>query len=111
MGYCTRDNQGSAMKATYVELQETFLPTPESIEYGVRTVGREIFKDPVTDDGTKKSATGLLWVDKDVDGNYILFDKVTWEGESRGYLKTIYEDGKFYNQTTLTQIRERLKNA
>jgi nicotinamide phosphoribosyltransferase len=111
MGYCTRDNQGSAMKATYVELQETFLPTPESVEYGVRTVGREIFKDPVTDDGTKKSATGLLWVDKDVDGNYILFDKVTWEGESRGYLKTIYEDGKFYNQTTLTQIRERLKNA
>lgn len=24
-------------------------------------------------------------------------------------LKTIYEDGKFYNQTTLNEIRERLK--
>jgi nicotinamide phosphoribosyltransferase len=112
MGYCTRDNQGSAVKATYVEL--TTLVGDSGIgEVGLMnkqvTVGREIFKDPVTDDGTKKSATGLLWVDKNSEGEYILFDKVTWEGESRGFLKPIYKDGVFYNQTTLTEIRNRLK--
>jgi nicotinamide phosphoribosyltransferase len=92
--YNTRDTFGFAMKATYVE---------------VDGVGREIFKDPITDDGTKKSATGLLWVDKNTDGEYVLFDKVTWEGEGRGFLQTIYKDGTFYNQTTLTEIKERLK--
>lgn len=113
--YNTRDTFGFAMKATYVELKQWDVATerlndafdknanPEWIE------GRNIFKDPVTDDGTKKSATGLLWVDKNSDGEYVLYDKVTWEGESRGYLKPIYEDGVFYNQTTLTEIRNRLK--
>jgi len=105
----TRDTFGFAMKATYVELEEEFLATPESVEWGVRTIGREIFKDPITDDGTKKSATGLLWVDKNTDGDYILHDKVTWEGEDRGYLQTIYNDGKFENTTTLTEIKNRLK--
>ena len=37
----TRDTFGFAMKATYVELNGE---------------GREIFKDPITDDGVKKSA-------------------------------------------------------
>jgi nicotinamide phosphoribosyltransferase len=92
--YNTRDTFGFAMKATYVE---------------VDGVGREIFKDPITDDGTKKSATGLLWVDKNTESDYVLFDKVTWEGEGKGFLQTIYKDGKFYNETTLTQIKERLK--
>jgi nicotinamide phosphoribosyltransferase len=110
--YNTRDTFGFAMKATYVEL--TTLVGDSGIgEVGLMnkqvTVGREIFKDPVTDDGTKKSATGLLWVDKNSEGEYILFDKVTWEGESRGFLKPIYKDGVFYNQTTLTEIRNRLK--
>jgi nicotinamide phosphoribosyltransferase len=92
--YNTRDTFGFAMKATYVE---------------VNGVGREIFKDPITDDGTKKSATGLLWVDQNTDGKYVLFDKVTWEGESRGFLQTIYKDGQLYNQTTLNEVREKLK--
>jgi nicotinamide phosphoribosyltransferase len=105
----TRDTFGFAMKATYVELEEEFLATPESVEWGVRTIGRNIFKDPITDDGTKKSATGLLWVDKNTNGDYILHDKVTWEGEDRGYLQTIYNDGKFENTTTLTEIKNRLK--
>ena len=92
--YNTRDTFGFAMKATYVEVEGK---------------GREIFKDPITDDGTKKSATGLLWVDKNTDGEYVLFDKVTWEGENKGYLQTIYKDGKYFNETTLTNIREKLK--
>ena len=93
MGYCTRDNQGSAVKATYVEINGE---------------GREIFKDPITDDGTKKSATGLLKVDKDENGNIVLYDKVSWEEENSGLLKTIYKDGEFTNTTTLTEIRKRL---
>ena len=82
--------------------------------------GREIFKDPITDDGTKKSATGLLQVVKVLteDGDkklhhtgYRLNDKVSWDEERKGELQIIYEDGEFYNLTTLTEIRERIKNS
>jgi nicotinamide phosphoribosyltransferase len=94
--YNTRDTFGFAMKATYVE---------------VNGEGREIFKDPITDDGTKKSATGLLHVTKHNENGYMLVDKVSWENEANGELQTIYKDGQFENQTTLTEIRERLKLA
>jgi len=107
--YNTRDTLGFAMKATYVEFEENFLATPESTEWGVRTVGQNIFKDPITDDGTKKSATGLLFVGKSDDGEIRLFDKVDWNLECKGQLQTIYKDGKFYNETTLTEIKNRLK--
>lgn len=90
----TRDTFGFAMKATYVE---------------VNGEGREIFKDPITDDGTKKSATGLLHVTKSNENGYMLVDKVTWDNEKNGELQTIYKDGKFYNETTLEKIRENLK--
>jgi nicotinamide phosphoribosyltransferase len=93
--YNTRDTFGFAMKATYVEVNDE---------------GREIFKDPITDDGTKKSATGLLFVGRgDNSGELRLFDKVTWETESKGQLNTIYKDGEFFNTTTLTEIRKQLK--
>ena len=103
--YNTRDTFGFAMKATYVEVKHQ----AESGSPAFSIEGREIFKDPITDDGTKKSATGLLWVDKNDSGAYILFDKVTWEGESRGFLKPIYKDGEFMNTTTLAEIRQLLK--
>lgn len=90
----TRDTFGFAMKATYVE---------------VNGEGREIFKDPITDDGTKKSATGLLHVTKINENGYMLVDKVTWDNEKNGELQTIYKDGKFFNETTLEKIRENLK--
>jgi nicotinamide phosphoribosyltransferase len=88
--YNTRDTFGFAMKATYVE---------------VDGVGREIFKDPITDDGTKKSATGLLMISSDM----ILLDKVSWDLEPQGMLQNIYLDGYFINKTTLTEIRNKLK--
>jgi nicotinamide phosphoribosyltransferase len=62
-----------------------------------------IFKDPITDDGTKKSPKGLLQVK---DG--VLKDECTWEEEEDSDLQLIFEDGVFYNQTTLTEIRERI---
>jgi nicotinamide phosphoribosyltransferase len=110
--YNTRDTFGFAMKATYVELTTTVGDSGIG-EVGLMdkqvTVGREIFKDPVTDDGTKKSATGLLCVTKHTENNYMLVDKVSWAAENNGELQTLYKDGEFYNQTTLTEIRNRLK--
>jgi nicotinamide phosphoribosyltransferase len=91
----TRDTFGFAMKATYVEVEGN---------------GREIFKDPITDDGVKKSAKGLLSVYSS-DGELILLDQCSWEDETKGELQTIYHNGEFFNQTTLTQIRERLRNS
>ena len=111
--YNTRDTFGFAMKATYVEVKHWDVATerlnesfgknanPEWIE------GREIFKDPVTDDGTKKSATGLLSVHNH-DGEYVLIDRCTWEGEAVSSLQTIYNNGKFSNGITLSEIRETL---
>jgi len=99
--YNTRDTFGFAMKATYVELSDQNLNT--------KKIGREIFKNPVTDDGTKKSATGLLCVTYDNENGYMLSDKVTWDGEANGVLKTIYKEGSMFNQTTLTEIRNKLK--
>ena len=105
MGYATRDNQGGAVKATYVEVLK---PIEGKSKEEWIFEGREIFKDPITDDGTKKSATGLLRVTPG-EGGYKLVDRQTWEEEQTGELKPIYEDGVFYNLTTLTEIRERLK--
>jgi nicotinamide phosphoribosyltransferase len=108
--YNTRDTFGFAMKATYVELEELFYETENSVEPKLRIVGREIFKDPITDDGTKKSATGLLCVEQiDENGTIGLYDTVEWATENTGLLQTIYKDGKFFNQTTLTEIKNRLK--
>jgi nicotinamide phosphoribosyltransferase len=105
----TRDTFGFAMKATYVELEVPKFG--EFIDQNLNTeiIGRQIFKDPITDDGTKKSATGLLHVTRNPGGDYFLIDKVDWDIEEVGDLITIYKDGEFQNQTTLTQIRERLK--
>ncbi len=63
----------------------------------------------MTDDGTKKSLKGLVKVIKLDDNSYTIAQECTWKQESEGELQVIYEDGKFYNQTTLTQIREKLK--
>lgn len=108
--YNTRDSFGFAVKATYVELEETFLPSPESIEWGIRTIGREIFKDPITDDGMKKSARGLIKVVKNESGEYELIDQVNWDDVNApdNELKLIYDDGNFCNATTLTEIRSRI---
>jgi nicotinamide phosphoribosyltransferase len=91
--YNTRDTFGFAMKATYGE---------------VNGQGREIFKDPITDDGTKKSAKGLMKVELE-NGTYKLIDQVTWEKEKQGELKEVFRDGKLLIDQTLTEIRQRLK--
>ncbi len=93
--YNTRDTFGFAMKATYGEVDGE---------------GREIFKDPITDDGTKKSAKGLLKVVK-TNGVYELIDQVTWAEEEQGELKEVFRDGKLIIDESLADIRQRLKSV
>lgn len=90
--YNTRDTFGFAMKATYGEVDGE---------------GREIFKDPITDDGTKKSAKGLMKVVKE-NGTYKLIDQVSWAEEQQGELKEIFRDGKLLVEQSLSEIRERV---
>ncbi len=90
--FVTRDSYGTAIKATFGV---------------VDGIDREIFKNPKTDSGMKKSAKGLIRVENE-DGTFILYDQQTREQEKQGILKTIFEDGKVYNLQTLSEIRNRL---
>ncbi|HSC36825.1 MAG TPA: nicotinate phosphoribosyltransferase, partial [Chitinophagaceae bacterium] len=93
--YVTRDTFGFAMKATYGE---------------VNGEGRDIFKDPKTDDGTKKSAKGLMQVYRDKKtGRLALKDQSTWQEEAQGELKLVFKDGKLLVDWTLGEIRSRVK--
>lgn len=90
--YNTRDSIGGAMKST------------SGIVDGVR---RSIFKDPKTDNGVKKSAKGLLRVEKQ-NGEYILLDDQTEDQEKQGELNVVFEDGKIVKEVNLAEIRARL---
>jgi nicotinamide phosphoribosyltransferase len=90
--YNTRDSLGIAVKSTYCE---------------VDGIPRSIFKDPVTDDGMKRSARGLLKVELQ-DGEYLLKDEVSPEEENGGELVTVYENGKLLVDRSLQEIRNRL---
>lgn len=90
--YNTRDTFSIACKATWVRIKGEDKP---------------IFKNPKTDSGTKKSAKGLLTVLRQ-DGKLVLKDNCTKEEESGGELRLIFENGKMYNTTTLSEIRSRL---
>lgn len=71
---------------------------------------RDIFKDPKTDNGIKKSAKGLLRVEE-TGGRYILHDRQTPEQEAQGALEVVYEDGKLVKDQTLAEIRGRIDGA
>ena len=88
----TRDTFGNAINATWVMIDDQPI---------------EIFKDPITDDGTKKSATGLLRV-IDEGGKLVLEDKISIEDEKTGELKTVFLNGELVIDQTLQQIRTRL---
>jgi nicotinamide phosphoribosyltransferase len=90
--YNTRDSTGSAMKATYGE---------------VNGEPHELFKDPITDSGSKRSAKGLLRVEEE-NGTFVLYDQQTWEQEASGALQTVFEDGRVFNVTTLAEVRRRV---
>jgi nicotinamide phosphoribosyltransferase len=92
--YVTRDTLGFAQKATAGVVNGEL---------------REIFKDPVSDTGMKKSAKGLLRVDKNAGGNYVLKDQCTFEEEQGGELKEIFRDGDLLRDWTLQEVRENVE--
>lgn len=89
----TRDTHGFAIKATYAK------------------IGNEeklIYKDPKTDEGTKKSHKGRVCVFEDgswKDGLY-LHDWLNLQNKNQ--LTKIFENGKLLKETSLNEIRNRL---
>jgi len=92
--FLTRDTLGFAMKATSVTVNDE---------------QRDIFKDPVTDSGVKKSAVGRLGVVKNIAGELICIDGLLEDEElPDDQLKLIFRDGVQYRPTSLAKIRNNL---
>lgn len=99
--YNTRDTLGFAMKATYGEINGE---------------PREIFKDPATDDGTKKSARGLIAVYETEGlpsdpGDFYQVDQVTWAEVDDCAFQPVFRNGSLMNEQTLGEIRDRLRRT
>ena len=90
--YLTRDSFGWAVKAT------------SGIVNGQRIA---VQKDPVTDNGAKKSARGLLRVEKE-GGRFVLHDDQTEAQAAQGELRTVFVDGRLLIDEDLATIRARL---
>jgi len=90
--YCTRDTYGFAVKATFGVVNEKPM---------------EIFKDPVTDSGTKKSAKGILAV-REVNDVLTLFDQQE-DDVVDSLLVPVFCDGNLLVEQSLKEIRQRLK--
>lgn len=95
--YVTRDTFGHAMKGTWVEIG-----------------GEEhaIFKDPITDDGMKKSLTGRVVVGQHHGGDFYVIDNLTVaEQEAKAnldQLADVFVNGKLVRRQTFSDIRTRL---
>lgn len=87
--YVTRDTEGFAMKATWAQINGE---------------SHNLFKKPITDDGTKFSAKGRLAVDS----NFNLIQCATPADEASSLLTPVWENGKFHRVETLKSIRNRL---
>lgn len=92
----SRDSLGFAMKATWCQ---------------VNGEGREIFKDPKTDSGMKKSLKGLIRVTTDENGKYIAIDQIDSISEGLSCLNTVFEDGKLRKDWTLDEIRKNVDST
>ena len=90
--HVTRDTFGTAIKATWG---------------AVNGVGRDLFKDPKTDNGIKKSACGLVRVEYE-NGHFVLYDHQDAVQEKAGLLKPVFRDGKMLRFQYLSEIRIRL---
>lgn len=91
----TRDTFGSAVKATFVVVDGE---------------DRNIQKDPETDDGTKKSATGRLAVgtNQNTGDLYLIQEAEPWQIENSRLLP-VWENGKFIREYSYADVRSRLK--
>lgn len=87
--YKTRDSLGYAMKATWIDGADG---------------PRNIQKDPATDNGLKKSATGRLAVIDEGDGP-VLIQEATPEEEAASLLQPVWEDGQFLVTQSFADVR------
>lgn len=95
--YNTRDTFGSAMKATWAEVDGK---------------GVNLLKDPVTDDGTKKSATGRLAVTTTAySRDLVLVQNATEYDESRSMLRPVWQDGEFIKRQSFSDVRQILNQG
>ncbi|GAB5895420.1 nicotinate phosphoribosyltransferase [Mycolicibacterium mageritense] len=93
--FVTRDTFSLAVKATWVQVDGQ---------------GRDIFKDPVTDSGTKRSARGRLAVLGGMDGSLALVQQATADQEANSRLRTVFEDGVFLSvPVTFAGVRAELR--
>lgn len=95
--YVTRDTLGFAMKATNAVINGVDIP---------------LFKDPKTDDGTKRSAKGLLMVIEE-EGQYLLVNNVTREQEhsDENQLTVLFKDGNYFKHQSFDDVRGGLRLA
>lgn len=89
----TRDTLGFAMKATWAQ---------------INGVGIDLFKDPVTDSGLKKSAKGRLAVLADDNGELHLVEQANAQEEERSLLVPVWENGKFIKKYTWNEVVDRV---
>lgn len=92
--FVTRDTFSLAVKATWVQVDGR---------------GRDIFKDPVTDSGTKRSARGRLAVLGGMDGSLALVQQASADQEANSRLRTVFEDGMFVGPVTFAGVRAELR--
>ena len=104
--YVTRDTYGWAMKATYGEI----ITGEEVVNGNIQSIIKEIeiFKDPITDDGTKRSARGITAVFKNEEGDYYLKDRATMEEFNNCELKCAFHNGEVPIYPTMYEVRDRI---
>ena len=92
--YNTRDTFGFALKSTMSKID-----------------GKEkmLFKDPITDDGIKKSNTGTI-VLREKNGKLVCKDGLSFNHSKSNLMQLIFKNGKLYNETSLKEIRDRVTN-
>ena len=90
--YQTRDSLGSAVKATWAQVNG------ESVD---------IQKDPKTGAG-KKSAKGRLAVVRGSDGELELIQQATPADEERSLIQPVWENGEFINPVSFADVRATL---
>ena len=87
----TRDSLGMAVKATAAMVDDQPVA---------------IYKDPKTDNGSKKSAKGFLVVEHDNKGEIVLRDQVEIIDENEGLLRTVFLNGVTPYLQTFQEVRE-----
>lgn len=97
LGQLSRDSLGFALKETSIVKNNQEIA---------------VFKDPKTDDGTKKSQRGRVVVLENENGTYFI-DGLNSEQEAAytdNLLKQVFYNGKLTRETSLNQIREKINN-